>query len=239
MQSKVVLLDVDGVILRQPRVLSHVSRKIVRYVKDFTPQKMHTLMDAAEINETLYKTYGHTYLGLRALYGKEIPSLHHFHTHVYDIHMVQEIMALQKDPWFVRSKEELMRLMDLCTKHNIPMYLFSNSPSMWCEAILLTMGIFEALPSEHVLSSTHPIFQDGQLLKPMPKLYTNVATFLQQTMRDKDVQLIMVDDSLINLQPITHDPNWVPFLYKPEGVALHSKRFHTIASLDRLASYII
>lgn len=223
MTGRVLLLDVDGVVLHQPQLLSHVSRKIIQYVKRNIPRGNNVnMMEAAKINEMLYKSYGHTHRGMEKVYGcTSVPSLEHFQKTIYDEETIRYLWTYRTDPMMHKRGQEILHLMDKASKWGIPVYLFSNAPLSWCRNVsdMLQLDIID----DHIFCNNHPVFQET-LLKPDTKLYEHVATFLHHTHRDQGISdIIFVDDSWSNLVPVIGNNGWNPILFAEECPPIASK----------------
>lgn len=229
MPSKALLLDVDGVVLNQPRVLYKLGHKVVQFVQNHVPGRKN-ILQASEINTMLYTNFGHTHRGLRELYGKQIPSIAEFNKSVYDKDLISYLTLHENDEVLKVRAEQVRRLVEYATSHNIPCYLFSNAPDIWCNTILEMFSMTTLLPSSHRLTSSHPVFQE-KLLKPDSALYANVATYIEQTHRD-NMQLVFVDDSLVNLAPILHSSGWKPVLLKTNDTPFMSEKLFHAQHID-------
>lgn len=231
------MLDVDGVVLDQPRLLNQVARKIVTYVKTAIPKGNLNMMEAAHVNEILYKSCGHTHRGLQKVYGPGVAPLSHFQDTIYDYKMIEHLWCYKNDPTMRERGQEVLKLLDAAAAKDVPVYLFSNSPLQWCKAVveILELGISQ----DSILCYNHPVFRDA-LLKPDPKLYEHVATFIQQTHREKGVSEIMfVDDSWNNLVPVMGSGVWQPIMFSPDGPNISSPRVFTVRSLLDLPPYLV
>lgn len=232
MSSKALLLDMDGVVFHQPRVSKYLVQKIAGYVRKNAPH-VHTVEQGVELNRFLYTNYGHTHIGLRAVYGNDAPSLKHFHKHVYDADMMTYLNIHKKDADFEKRSVEVYHLLQDAKRKDVPVYIFSNAPMNWCEAVIRMMYLTDFIPEERVLCSDHPVFQDS-LLKPDRKLYTSVSDFIKNTHYDKGMELVFVDDSFSNLKPVVAEGTWKPVFFSNDGISVTSRHIHTITNLDQL-----
>lgn len=230
MPSKALLLDVDGVVLHQPRVMHRLGHKVIQFVQKHIPGKKD-ILQAAEVNTLLYSNFGHTHRGMRELYGKQAPSLTQFNQFVYDNDLLSYLTIHEQDELLKKRRDQLRSLVETALSKNIPCYLFSNAPDIWCNTVLDMMSMSTFFPSPNRLTSSHPVFQE-KLLKPDKTLYQNVATFIEQTHRDAAMELVFVDDSLVNLAPILHSSGWTPVLLKETGVPLLSDKLNHVQKLD-------
>lgn len=229
MPSKALLLDVDGVVLHQPRVMYRLGHRVVQFVQKNIPGRKD-ILQSSEVNTMLYSNFGHTHRGMREIYGKEAPSLAKFNQFVYDKDLLSYLAIHEKDEFVKNRAEQVRGLVETALSRNIPCYLFSNAPDVWCNMVLEMLSMTTLFPSQQRLTSSHPVFQD-KLLKPDPALYQNVATFIEQTHHDT-MELVFVDDSLMNLAPIIHSSGWTPVLLKETAATLLSEKVNHVQKLD-------
>lgn len=234
--SRALLLDVDGVVLNQPRVMTRVSYKVCSYVMRCVP-KINNLMQAMDMNTMLYTSFGHTQIGLKTLYGKHAPSLKEFNEAVYDDDLLTYLGIHESDDILMQRGDKIRSILIKAHMMNIPCYIFSNAPDVWCNKVLEMLSMDEFIPMSNRLSSSHPVFEDF-LLKPDHKLYENVATFIQQTHRDKSMELLFVDDSFTNIIPVINNHIWKPVLLKDLTSRVQSENLHIIKNIDELSHLI-
>lgn len=125
MTKSLLLLDIDGVLIRDRVLLDHVKNNIVRYVS----KKMPGTKKPAHLNNLLYKAYGHTGIGLREEYGIDTRD---FDDYVYNRYLIahlcdyiQNDLTFKKDSFFVRN---------MCHRGQ-KIAFFSNAPPNWTEPI--------------------------------------------------------------------------------------------------------
>lgn len=233
--SKVLLLDLDGVVLHQPRVFKQISHKIVSYVQRYAP-RMYTMDDAMELNKLLYSSYAHTHRGLRAVYGNQIPPLDHFNTCIYDIHIINYLWNHRYDPELQTRANQARALVTHAKDIGVPTYVFTNSPGIWCQNAMDITNLADLIPPSAQLSSSHPVFSET-LLKPDQKLYENVAMFLQHEVPGWS-QLVFVDDSWANLRPVIGSPTWVPLFFRESGPEIRSQNVCTLRSFTDVQMHL-
>lgn len=231
--SKVLLLDVDGVIFNHPRALERVGKRITKVVHKMLPGKP-TALEAHHINRRLYTSYGHTLLGLRAIYQNKIPSIAQFNKDIYNLETIEYLYAIRNSYEVEEKKIEFMSVLEHASKKDVPVYLFSNAPIHWCQGIIDIMDMHDAVPQDNILSSSHPVFQDT-LLKPMPSLYSSVQDFLEHTYKNNELQICYVDDAWINIMPVIGEPGWQPIYMNRElGGCIQSKKVQTVQTLREI-----
>ena len=228
-RSKVLLLDVDGVILQHRRILHQVSRNIVNYCKRELYVSEKT---AITINQLLYTEYGHSYRGLRKVYDLR-RSLHHFNTTVYDEELVISVIETDKD---INQHIHYMNLKDIvlrCNIKNVPVYLFTNAPLSWCKSVLSTSGLDTLIPESQIISCEHDamLLHDDDGFKPVAAVYETIKTFITNEHHLEDPLYIFVEDSFKNLVPIIGDKSWCPVFFNSDVKGLPLSYIPTISNI--------
>lgn len=218
MLPKVLLLDMDGVVLQQPNIHRFVAMRASAFVR----RKLDPIIPgitydkANSINRALYTTYGHTLIGLNGVF-KTGTSIHEFNSRVYDSFTMDYVHYFQNDSTMRKNGNEVLQVLEECHLRNVPVYIFSNAPIHWCRAVLDMMGL--PIRTEHILGSNHPVFDKNHLLKPQAGLYREVS-HLMSTRHNADHELVFVDDSLMNLRPCMGNEKWRPVLFHPGMASL-------------------
>jgi FMN phosphatase YigB (HAD superfamily) len=221
--KRAVLLDVDGVILRSPRPLARVANNCSKYVA----QKLGvTAPNAERVNKVLYKSFGHTLLGLRQMYGIRATTLD-FANEVYDAETMAELkLAVRSDPDFECHAAAARALFIRCQNADVPVYLFSNAPSLWCATVahMKDLDIF-GFREENIIGC-------GMALKPEHEAYARA----EKIVGDAD-EIIFVDDSLSNITPVLGRKRWKPVHFAPDlkkHPDLESPKISTLRNLGDL-----
>lgn len=219
--QRVLLLDFDGVVCTHPKSAFEVSQRASQYVKKIVNCK--TEHDARLLNRHLYKTHGHTVLGLQRL-GYNIKPVD-FNKYVYS--------DIDYDKLFVDFKETnkgeietIQKLNIFCKKMDIPMYIFSNAPQEWCNYILDLM-LEDEIFFNHI--------ENQNDLKPSFVLYENVSY------RFKNNKIIFVDDQFINFSWTLNNNQWINIHFTGEETynVGDKKNILTIDTLDQLHEILI
>lgn len=145
-KRNITLIDFDGVIYRNTRAHKIISQRILQYVQK-SVKSIRNNQDLSRLNEYLYKTYGHTVIGLNKL-GYNI-NIHDFNDYVYSE----------------------LPYSDICMNEDIVFppdtFLFSNAPEYYCNKISK-----QTLPNvRHIL----PFYCDSFFLKPEKRIYTQIS----------------------------------------------------------------
>lgn len=119
-----LLLDIDGVLIRDDILLNHVKSNVVRYVS----KKLPTMKRPEKMNNLLYKAYGHTAIGLHKEFGLDTRD---FNDYVYNRYLIAHLDDyIQHDENFKRDALILQRICD-----STDVSFFSNAPLNWTEPI--------------------------------------------------------------------------------------------------------
>jgi len=208
--KKVILFDFDGVILQSRSANSIIAKKaslytwkqLVRHthksnshVKDHT----HTVKDAESICANLYKSYGHTLLGLKAI-GFENAKLTDYNKYIYDDIDYTDLVKHNN------NMDILYGVIDYCHINDISPYIFTNSPRKWVESMLSDhSSIVKDLPDVRSILSIDDT--DETFLKPMNLVYDTIE---KQFVNER---LYFIDDNACNFQSTLKRKRWTHMLY--------------------------
>ena len=257
--NKVLLLDIDGVLIKDRLLLHNVRHNVIKYVQHRVPIKNLDVLQACNLNDTLYKSYGHTLRGMRIAFPKYVDDFtnNDFSKDVYDTKLLNNLHHhINTSDEFKHLHIDFQSVLDKCRDQNIAFHIFSNAPYSWCLPILTAFDI------SHIVLNTNTIFHcnhkyyNNDLLKPDIALYSNIISELKKTQRlqylnsnsdsnsskNRDqLQCIFVDDTLTNLLPILSNEDWKPILYKSLQVNpfyTNTSYIHSISSLSQLKLYL-
>ena len=194
MAIKSLLLDIDGVIVRDRLLLEHVKDNCVKYVSAKLPEAKNP----RDVNKILYMTHGHTARGLQKAFQVDASD---FNAKVYDKRLLEHLAEVFYGTEFQLEAKEIHAL----TKKEWKVTLFTNSPIEWAGPVA------RAISDEiHVVcagsdATTGP-------LKPEADMYTQFQKHLTH---------IYVDDSLKNLETARWLPNWHPVLFNQNATEEH------------------
>jgi hypothetical protein len=188
MAFKSLVLDIDGVLIRDRRLLAHVRHNCVRYVA----KKLPDFKDPAYTNKLLYSTAGHTARGLQNSFGIDTSD---FNREVYDRPVLDRLWEVLSSTRFQREAKDIHEL----TKNGWRVTLFTNSPIEWAGEVAHAISdqVYVVCPGSNIVESP---------IKPEATAYTNFA---------KHHTHIFVDDSLTNLTTARWLPNWHPVHFNP------------------------
>jgi hypothetical protein len=174
-----LLLDIDGVLIRDKQLLGHVKANCVRYVRS----KLPGCKNPHEINNKLYLKYGHTARGLNALYGIDTSD---FNRNVYDSKLIDHLWAVLSCPEFQDDAEEIHSL----TVDGWDVQLFSNSPLDW------------SLPVALSISDKVKVASDGIYLKPELGAYMKFNNKMHHTFVDDSLRNLDAVQSATTWRPV-------------------------------------
>jgi hypothetical protein len=183
MHRVVALVDFDGVVLRNPQATRYIHKKVVTYVSKKASVPMNL---AHELNNEIYNTYGHTYLGLKA-HGLS-KSLEEFNDFVYGAPEEYEHLKIPEGEWGVFYKK--------LKEAGIKVKLFSNADNRWLNTFI---------PYDEDLYSFQDYkdsFHDLELLKPKRDIYDFVHYHLPKC------KYVLLDDKICNFSVRLADPRW-------------------------------
>lgn len=176
-----LLLDVDGVIIRDKLLMAHVKHNATRYVK----KKLPGCEDPAATNRVLYMAHGHTATGLRKAFGMDVSD---YNDEVYDKSIMTHLADVLEGDQFVRDAELVHGL----SAKGWEVTLFSNAPHKWVEPVALAI-------SDKIKVRCPGPDMNTAILKPDEEFYMNFDTCLGY---------YYVDDSLKNLGAVRRFANW-------------------------------
>ena len=118
-----ILLDIDGVIIKDDRLLNRVSQSAVRYVKYHTQSKTPVYE-----NRRLYMKYGHTLIGLKAEY-EIVDNLVDYNRFVYNKDTLTDLYVhINSEQFENEVLNDYKKFKEVCDKNKMPIYIFSNAP---------------------------------------------------------------------------------------------------------------
>jgi hypothetical protein len=178
-----LLLDVDGVIVRDRLLLAHVKHNATRYLQ----KKLPDCKDPAAVNRSLYMAYGHTARGLTTGFGIDSSD---YNEQVYDNSLMNHLVDVIERPEFKKDAEYISSLIN----KGFPVTLFSNAPYKWVNLVAM------AISDEVKVRCPGPDPSKSHM-KPEFAFYQEFDTCLDY---------YFVDDSLKNLGVVRKLKNWHP-----------------------------
>lgn len=222
-----LLLDFDGVIMRNPRVNRYVATTCTRFLARRADLSFH---QAAKINQEKYPIYGHTSQIL--VRDFKIPcSITSFNEGVYaeliDYGLIKR-MITPEDRAYVRTLYDMLFYMHTPVFSQDRTLIFTNAMDTWCKEILPMLG----MPSNafgHILASnTHT---DVKLLKPEVTAYTEADRQTQQVIPHMQ-RVVFIDDQLHNVNPTILPVHWKGIHYPHHMTLFELSKQLTLATQD-------
>lgn len=211
MSYKSLLLDIDGVLVRDTRLQNKISSRCAKY----TASKLPDVDDPVGLTQSLYLQYGHTALGLQKCFGIDTSD---FNDAVYTKDVLIDLQKFLKSDIFVNDAEYIKDFIYRGWEVN----LFSNTPDSYQWRVASAI---------HDLVGCSPIGTSGsnRKLKPDPLAYTYFPTHKTH---------VFVDDSSLNLKVAQNLPNWYPIHFCPNQCEIGFPSISSILDLSNLISEI-
>jgi FMN phosphatase YigB (HAD superfamily) len=210
MAFKSLLLDIDGVLIRDKLLLEHVKENCAEYVRSKLPESKNP----RETNRLLYISHGHTARGLTSAFGIDTSD---FNAKVYDKSLMDHLAEVIYTSEFQQEAKDIHELV----RSDWNVNLFTNAPIEWAAPIARAIGdeVFISCAASDVSKSP---------IKPEAGAYTQFA---------KHHTHIYVDDSLKNIGTARWLPNWHP-VYFNEGPTEERLWCPQVGSVWELCMYV-
>jgi len=187
MNSRVLLLDFDGVLYSNKSAHKIIADRSTRYCNRFI--KSHNKVFVENFHQNLYKTHGHSVVGLQKIgYDANITDYNNYCFSNLDFNNIDNDLD---------NSKSINELINNLRYHNINTYLFSNAPNVWTVPLLRKMNI--NISENNILEMNK--------LKPTLEVYQDIEDIF------KGHQLYFVDDNMINFTNIMNNPKWMKILY--------------------------
>jgi FMN phosphatase YigB (HAD superfamily) len=129
MAGKSLVLDIDGVLVRDPLLIEHVRYNAVQYVRSKLPDSKNP----ERVNRLLYKHYGHTARGLQTAFRIDASD---FNTKVYTPRLMDHLWEILSGTEFQQDA----KIINEISKNGWDVTLFSNSPLDWSVPVVQALG---------------------------------------------------------------------------------------------------
>jgi hypothetical protein len=124
-----LLLDVDGVLIRDNLLTKHIEYNINQYIR----AKLPAAKDPGLIRSVLYQRYGHTGRGLNRSFGLDTSD---FNEKIYDKSLMTHLAEYLNGSQFQDDSEEIYKLIQ---QDGWNITLFSNAPECWTLPVALAI----------------------------------------------------------------------------------------------------
>ena len=126
---KSLLVDIDGVLVRDKLLMEHVKDNCVRYVA----AKLPDCKNPSVVNSVMYLAHGHTARGLNRSFQIDTSD---FNEKVYDKRLIEHLSEIIYGTEFQQEAKELHDL----TEKDWKVTLFTNSPIEWAGPVARAIG---------------------------------------------------------------------------------------------------
>ena len=206
-----LLLDVDGVVVRDRFLMAHVRHNAAEYVG----RKLPTCRDPVTINRYLVLAHGHTARGLQKNFGTDASD---FNEQVYDKSLMTHLSEVLETTTFQRDAETINNMI----LQGWPVTLFSNAPHQWVRLVAL------AISDQVKIRCPGPDLNKAYM-KPEQGFYKEF---------DECKDYYFVDDSMKNLGAVRNMKNWYP-IHFTDGPKSPDHWCPQVNSLNELSNTIL
>lgn len=215
--KKVVLVDFDGVVLRNKSADVQVAKRASIYTwRKFNNIKSHnhTLISpkqAEDICYNLYKGYGHTLTGMKHI---GIPNCHmkDYNKLVYDTIDYDKLRSSNN------NFNDLRTLINYCHENNHDIFFFSNAPYRWMYNMLKDeQDIISSV--DDVRKVLHINDDDESYLKPYDLIYDKINSHF------KNENIVFIDDSIGNMKPVINNVAWTKIIFCSANKKINNKLY--------------
>lgn len=196
--SRVLLIDFDGVMLRNPKFSRYQTYHSACYVQRITGMSMQA---CETLNKQCYPRFGHTVTMLNRLFNINT-TLQDYNDYVFD---KEKMCSLAKDV-DVKTQSEFssfLKLVKKCNDGNIDTAIFSNADARWIQHCVSMMK-----PDASTLMSNIITPSTINQLKPH-----KIAYDIVERRYPHHDEFWFIDDRKENLVEPSSRDNWIPFHY--------------------------
>lgn len=179
MAAKSLILDIDGVLIRDPLLLEHVRYNVVQYVR----AKLPDAKQPDRVNRLLYNQYGHTARGLQRAFRIDTRD---FNEKVYTPRLTDHLWEVLSGTEFQREAEIVHEI----SQKGWDVTLFSNAPLSW------------SMPVMHAIGHNITIRHDHLHFKPEKEAYAGFSKTHKHLFVDDSVMNLHGANSLQNWVPV-------------------------------------
>jgi len=230
-RKKAIVVDMDGVLFKHSILSKHVGKRATGFVK----KRINPYMSdskAKQINEVLYKNFGHSFIGLKELYDPTV-TIKDYCDYVYDNDFISQMNSFEKDDIFYENALDVKRFIERIQMLHIPFYIFSNAPVEWCKMGMNMMDI--SIENEYILGCDAIVHGEAMALKPYKESYVHAQNHVHDTSGfPYKTQLIYIDDQMVNLQPMINNPYWKAVWYNSKKENIYTDRLYSINDINQL-----
>lgn len=225
---KVVLVDFDGVVLRNKVADVKVAKRAGIYTwQQLNKHKPRGTVSGIvspshgdQICYNLYKGYGHTVVGLKGIGLKE-SNMNDYNKLVYD---TLDYDVIRKNN---NSFDDVRVLINYCHECHYDIFMFSNAPMRWIKNILKNdEDVLAAMPDVRQVLEIDE--NDERFLKPGPLIYDTVSSCFNRE------NIVFIDDSIGNMRPVLDKLTWTNIVMSSANKKINNRLYF----VDSLANVI-
>jgi FMN phosphatase YigB (HAD superfamily) len=139
-----LVLDIDGVLIRDPLLLEHVRYNVVQYVR----AKLPHAKQPDRVNRLLYTHYGHTARGLQQAFHVDTRD---FNEKVYTPRLNDHLWEVLSGAQFQEEAEIIHEI----SRNGWEVTLFSNAPLQWSLPVMQAIGHNVQVRHDHLHLKPH------------------------------------------------------------------------------------
>jgi hypothetical protein len=188
-----LLLDFDGVVLKNTHTLKHQNMRSLQLVQK------HSGFDISyckKLKQRWRPVYKQTVPLINGLFKKNV-SLYEYQDFVFDPRYYTELIK-DIDEETVLHMKEYEKLIQHCEKNKIPWHIFTNARIDWVLYFSCIAGI--KIKEENIIWALE---NDFTYLKPYYHSYQKVENMFPETKK-----FVYADDTYFNLEPVQKKDKW-------------------------------
>lgn len=177
--AKSLVLDIDGVLIRDPLLLEHVRYNVIQYVRTKLPHAKQP----DRVNRLLYNHYGHTARGLKHAFRIDTRD---FNEKVYTPRLTDHLWEVLSGTEFQQEAEIIHEI----SQKGWDVTLFSNAPLSW------------SMPVMHAIGHNVTVRHNHLYLKPETGAYAGFSSSQRHLFVDDSVMNLHAANSIQNWIPV-------------------------------------
>jgi len=199
MSQTLLLLDFDGVLLKNRRLTEYQYKQSAAFVQKHTGIGFKA---CESLNAQCFPKYGHTVLMLNYMFRARV-TLKDYNDYVFNKETLETLRPLVDDPTR-QHFNSFAPFLEKCERAKVDSAIFTNADYNW-------VNFFVDELSEDPIFKQMEIMYPTKLseLKPKKHAYDKL-----EAVNPSAEEFWFVDDSLVNLTEPALRPNWIPFNYR-------------------------
>lgn len=225
--NKVVLVDFDGVVLRNKVADAKVAKRAGIYtwqqLNKHQPRGIKSVVAPSQGDDicyNLYKGYGHTLVGLQGI-GLNGCNMRDYNKLVYDT-LDYDVVRKSNNNF-----DDVRVLINYCHECHYNMFMFSNAPLRWMKNILKDdEDIMAAMPDVRKVLEVDE--DDENFLKPGPLIYDVISSCFNRE------NIVFIDDNIGNVRPVLDKLTWTNIVMSSANKKINNRLYF----VDSLANAV-